>query len=78
LDLEDNYVSHWVDGLAFLSHLKYKPPPFRQPLTTKIRWRLEEQLEQLEQLLFSFSSSLREKPAQPPTNIKLSRDCVRV
>jgi hypothetical protein len=36
-DLEGNYISHWDDGLAFLQELKHNPPPFRQPLTTKIR-----------------------------------------
>jgi hypothetical protein len=41
-DLESNYVSYWADGLAFLGELKHKPPPFWQPLTTKIRWRLEQ------------------------------------
>lgn len=41
-DLEGNYTSHWEDGLAFLSNLEQQPPPFRQPLTTKIRWRLEQ------------------------------------
>jgi hypothetical protein len=41
-DLEGNYTSHWADGLAVLSELKHRPPPFWQPLTTKIRWRLEQ------------------------------------
>jgi hypothetical protein len=41
-DLEGNYTSHWRDSLVFLQQLKHEPPPFRQPLTTKIRWRLEQ------------------------------------
>ena len=41
-DLDGNYDSEWVDGLAFLRELHNQPPPFRQPLTTKIRWRLEQ------------------------------------
>jgi hypothetical protein len=41
-DLDGNYTSEWKDGLLFLQQLQHKPPPFRQPLTTKIRWRLEQ------------------------------------
>lgn len=41
-DLDGNYDSEWADGLAFLRELHNQPPPFRQPLTTKIRWRLEQ------------------------------------
>jgi hypothetical protein len=35
-DLEGNYTSHCRDGLLFLQQLQHEPPPFRQPLTTKI------------------------------------------
>ena len=41
-DLDGSYVSHWPEALIFLRELKHKPPPFRQALTTKIRWRLEQ------------------------------------
>jgi hypothetical protein len=41
-DLEGNYTSHWRDSLLFLRQLQHEPPPFRQPLTTKIRWWLEQ------------------------------------
>eukprot|EP00956_Cyclotella_meneghiniana_P012275 scaffold17443_cov38-Cyclotella_meneghiniana.AAC.6 len=37
-----DYDSHWVDGLNFLSTLELTPPPFQQPLTTKIKYRLEQ------------------------------------
>ena len=43
-DLTNQYESHWVDGLDFLSTLQLEPPKFRQPLTTKIRYRLEQHL----------------------------------
>jgi hypothetical protein len=43
-DLKGNYQSEWADGLSFLRELQQKPPPFRQPLTTKIQWPLEQQI----------------------------------
>jgi len=43
-DLRKNYDSHWQDGLLFLSQLELQPPTFRQPLTTKIKWRLEQNI----------------------------------
>jgi hypothetical protein len=41
-DLEGNYESFWRDGLAFLKSTPLEPPPFRQSLTSKIRFRLEQ------------------------------------
>jgi hypothetical protein len=41
-ELQGNYTSEWSDGLTFLKSFKLTPPPFRQPLTTKIKYRLEE------------------------------------
>lgn len=41
-DLEGSYNSEWQDGLSFLATLDLQPPTFRQPLTTKLRWRLEQ------------------------------------
>ena len=40
--LGEGYTSDWADGLAFLRTLDLEPPTFRQPLTTKIKYRLEE------------------------------------
>ena len=40
--LGEGYTSDWTDGLAFLRTLDLEPPTFRQPLTTKIKYRLEE------------------------------------
>jgi hypothetical protein len=39
-----SYTSEWSDGLAFLKSFKLTPPPFRQLLTTKIKYRLEESI----------------------------------
>ena len=41
-DLDGNYDSHWKDGLDFLQNIPLDPPPFRQPLTSKIKFRLEQ------------------------------------
>jgi hypothetical protein len=41
-DLAGSCDSDWNDGLAFLSELTPQPPTFWQPLTTSIRWRLEQ------------------------------------
>jgi hypothetical protein len=41
-DLQGSYDSFWQDGLAFLKSLPLEPPPFRQCLTSKIRFRLEQ------------------------------------
>jgi hypothetical protein len=43
-DLRSDYDSHWADGLHFLQHHQLQPPTFRQPLTTKIKWRLEQSI----------------------------------
>ena len=40
-ELADSFESEWEDGLAFLRELELSPPTFRQPLTTTIKWRLE-------------------------------------
>jgi len=43
-DLRGDYDSHWTDGLHFLQQHQLQPPTFRQPLTTKIKWRLEQSI----------------------------------
>ena len=43
-DLQGTCDSHWPDALDFLRDLQVKPPPFRQPLTSKIRHRLEQSI----------------------------------
>jgi hypothetical protein len=41
-DLKGSCDSYWVDGLAFLNQQPLEPPPFRQTLTSKIKFRLEQ------------------------------------
>ncbi len=42
--LHNSFHSEWQDGLEFLSSFKLTPPPFRQSLITKVKWRLEENI----------------------------------
>jgi hypothetical protein len=53
-DLAGSYESEWHDGLAFLTELNPQPPTFRQPLTTRIWWRLEQSV------AYSFQSTSRQ------------------
>jgi hypothetical protein len=41
-ELKGSYTSEWSDGLAFLRSFELTPPPFCQPLTTKIKFHIEQ------------------------------------
>ena len=67
-DLADSYESDWNDGLAFLSELHPQPPTFRQPLTTSIRWRLEQSVsETFLSVIEATNEAL--KPPEYPTRL---------
>ena len=67
--LRGNYQSEWKDGLRFLHQLKLDPPNFRQPLTAKIRFRLEASVcETFASVIEACNEALK-----PPSNPKFKR-----
>ena len=68
-DLKDNCTSEWPDALDFLRSLRLTPPPFQQPLTTKVKYRLEQDLCET----FLKTIKISNEALKPPTHPKSTK-----
>ena len=68
-DIKDSCTSYWSEGLEFLRSIPSDPPPFRQTLISKIKFRLEEDICNT----FGSLIELADEALNPCPNSRLSR-----